>query len=267
MRLLKNLLYRLPQKHSFSAEDIAGLRTSQDLAYSCAKDISREMKEGWTEIQVSRLMEVYLRDCGVRTFFHKPFAWFGARTRFDGMKKWRDFLPTDRRLQPADCVILDAAPVFKGYTADIGYSCSLQRNSNLERGREVLRQLRSLVLDLFKHGLSGGEICESVTAHIRHSGYDPVHHRYPGGVLGHRIHRMKEGWRPPLGIPFGWEAVTGLLFRGVYPDLLNEEHQGRLHGAWAIEPHLGGRGFGLKFEEVLVVDDQGVRWLSEDIPW
>ena len=38
------------------------------------------------------------------------------------------------------------------------------------------------------------------------------------------------------------------------PDLLNEEHQGNLTGGWAIEPHLGGDGFGCKFEEMLVVD-------------
>lgn len=270
MSLLKNLLYQIPRKRILSAEDERGMAESQTLAYSCAKDIAREMREGWTEAQTARLMDVYLRDHGVKTHFHKSFAWFGDRSRFDGVKRLPDFLPTDRRLKAGDCVILDTAPVFKGYPADIGYACSLGPNEELEKARQFLAELRGLILKLFNRGaagLSGGDICEAVVRRIREGGYDVVHHRYPGAVLGHRLHPMSEGWRPPTFIPFSWHTLSRFLREGIYPDLLNEEHRGDLEGAWAIEPHFGGRGFGVKFEEMILVREGSARWLSPEIPW
>jgi hypothetical protein len=38
-------------------------------------------------------------------------------------------------------------------------------------------------------------------------------------------------------------------------------------GLWAVEPHLGFRGVGAKFEELLVVTDDGrAYWLDDDLP-
>lgn len=34
-------------------------------------------------------------------------------------------------------------------------------------------------------------------------------------------------------------------------------------GFWAIEPHIGLGEIGAKFEEILIVDGENVRWLSE----
>lgn len=272
MGLIRNLIYSLPRRHELSLTDREGLAISQALAYQCAKHIAGEIREGWTEAQTARLMDVYLRDHGVRNYFHKSFAWFGERARFDGVKKLRDFLPTDRVLKPGDSVILDTAPVYKGYPADIGYSCSLGDNEEVRRGRRFLGELRGVILELFQRGaegsgLSGGDICDAVVRRIRQEGYDVVHHRYPGAVLGHRLHPMSEGWRPPTFIPFGFGTLSRFLVEGVYPDLLNEEHRGDLAGAWAIEPHFGGNGFGCKFEEVMIVDSAKAHWLSPETPW
>lgn len=272
MGLIKNILYSLPRKKELTEADREGMAQSQTLAYDCAKHIAGEIREGWTEAQTARLMDVYLRDHGVRNYFHKSFAWFGDRARFDGVKKLRDFLPTNRPLKPGDSVILDTAPVFKGYPADIGYPCSLGGNPEVEKGRRFLGELRELILELFSRGakgtgLSGGEICEAVVRRIEKEGYDVVHHRYPGAVLGHRLHPMSEGWRPPTFIPFGFGTLTRFLSEGIFPDLLNEEHRGDLVGAWAVEPHFGGKGFGVKFEEVMIVDSRGARWLAPERPW
>jgi hypothetical protein len=142
----------------------------------------------------------------------------------------------------------------------------------VENALSCLRALRAEIPALFaqaarRPGLSGGDVCESVVRRIRDAGYDPVHHRYPGGVLGHRLHPGSEGWRPPTLTPFGWQAVSGVVRGGYFPELMNEDHRGDLIGGWAIEPHLGGKGFGAKFEEMLVVDEAGARWLCEEAPW
>ena len=37
-------------------------------------------------------------------------------------------------------------------------------------------------------------------------------------------------------------------------------------GLWAIEPHLGFRGTGVKWEELLVVTHDDAYWLQDDVP-
>jgi len=37
-------------------------------------------------------------------------------------------------------------------------------------------------------------------------------------------------------------------------------------GIWAIEPHLGFHGVGVKFEELMVVTEDDAYWLDDDLP-
>ncbi len=37
-------------------------------------------------------------------------------------------------------------------------------------------------------------------------------------------------------------------------------------GLWAVEPHIGGDGVGVKFEELLVVTDDDAFWLDDQLP-
>jgi hypothetical protein len=37
-------------------------------------------------------------------------------------------------------------------------------------------------------------------------------------------------------------------------------------GLWAVEPHLGFRGVGAKFEELLVITDDDAYWLDDELP-
>ena len=37
-------------------------------------------------------------------------------------------------------------------------------------------------------------------------------------------------------------------------------------GLWAVEPHLGFRGVGAKFEELLVVTEDDAWWLDDEVP-
>ena len=43
-------------------------------------------------------------------------------------------------------------------------------------------------------------------------------------------------------------------------------HNAPVAGLWAIEPHLGFRGVGVKFEELLVVIEDDAYWLDDDLP-
>lgn len=244
-------------------EEIEGYLASQRLAQQAAKEIGSLLQGGWTEEKAAGMLDTYLRDNGVKSYFHRPFAWFGDRTRFNGIRSYSDFSASRRRLGEGDSYILDAAPILHGFTCDIGYSGSLGVNPGVETALKFLRDLREEIPLMFSRAKSGGEVWEEVRRRFEQKGYDNIHARYPFSVLGHRVHRAKEGL-PWLGLwNFGWQSYWELASRGLFGQLLTRWFEGELHGLWAVEPHLGGPGFGAKFEEILVIDDKGAHWLDE----
>jgi Xaa-Pro aminopeptidase len=254
-----------------TAELLDRFRTAQQLSYRCAVEVGRELQEGWTERQTADLMDTWLHDHGVRTFFHTSFAWFGERSRFDGIhdgpRGYGKFMPSSKRVhQPGEVVILDTAPIVDGVAADIGFAFCRVPHEGLARSRALLLELRRWIPELFSSGLRPGEIWKSVHERIVSEGYDNCHRKYPLQALGHRLHGTSLGSLPGLTIPFSLQSYWSLLSRGLFPEVISPWHSGSPLGLWAVEPHLGGSGFGSKFEEILLVDESGARWLQDDPP-
>lgn len=240
-----------------------GFLQCQRLAQESVVEIAKLIQEGWTEQQASQLIETYLRDNGVKTFFHKPYAWFGERSRFDGISNYAAFMPSGRVLRPNEPFILDVAPILDGFIADIGYSDCLGAPTTFQDAVAFLKQLRSEIPSLFSQSKSGGEACQAIEAKIKNQGYENRHQRYPFAVIGHRVHQVSNTFLEINFLNFGWQSFWSLLSRGLFSQLLNRHHRGDLTGLWAIEPHLGGKGFGAKFEEILVVEKDRAYWLEE----
>lgn len=245
-------------------EELAGYARAQTLARQATREVASLVGEGWTEVQAAETLGTYLRDHGVSAFFHHPFAWFGPRTRFRGIRSYAAYQPSSRRLQPGEIFILDVAPIVDGFTCDIGYTTSLGPNADLESARVWLRSLRNDLPGMFESASSGGEIWARVDERLRAGGYDNIHQRYPFEVLGHRVPRVTSKAAPLKMLHFGWQSYWSLASRGLFGQLLARFHEGGLMGLWAVEPHIGGKEFGAKFEEILVVDEQGARWLQEE---
>ena len=245
--------------------DLAGFLACQQLAERGSREIALLLREGWTEHQAADLLNTWLQDHGVRGFFHKAFVWFGERTRYRNVKTYWDYLPSDRVLRPGEVFILDVAPIFDGYIADIGYTAALGVNPDVQKGLNFLENLRSLIPGMFAAaGAKGGAIWDAIDAQIRSAGYDDIHAQYPFAVLGHRVHRVRIKAPEVAFINFGIQSYWEFLSRGLFGQLLNTNYHGSLTGLWAIEPHIGTPQFGAKFEEILVVDEDGARWLAED---
>ncbi len=260
---------------SFSKEELAKFQASQELAMKAAREVAALIQPGWSEKRAADLLNSYLRDCGVKSFFHEAFVWFGTRSRFAGISpegalRYQGFMPTDRVCQEGDVILLDVAPIFQGYPSDIGVNFIVGENSKnseeFNKGKDFLNMLRSEIPKMFEiYGIKGGEIYQRVNTLIKDAGFDNLHKTYPLGVLGHRLYPIPfEGIGSRLKIwQFGIHAYWSLLSRGLLPDTLRENHKGSLDGLWAIEPHIGSENFGMKFEEMLLVEKGKARWLSE----
>ncbi|NUR39099.1 MAG: aminopeptidase P family protein, partial [Streptomyces sp.] len=128
------------------AAELRGFRRVQRLAYECAEAVAARLEPGVTEREAARMQREWLRERGVRDWFHLPFAWFGDRTAFVNFRLPLQFFPTNRRLEPGMPFILDMAPVHDGFTADIGYSGSLGLNPVQDKLMDDLEAHRELIL-------------------------------------------------------------------------------------------------------------------------
>lgn len=247
-----------------SHETMEGFLRCQRLSQKAAFEVSQMVREGWTEIQAAKLLKTFLMDSGVQAFFHHPFAWFGERTRFEGIKTYNQYSPSKRVLLPGEVFILDAAPIFHGYVADIGFTSSLGQNAELEKAKSFLNTLRIEIPKLFELKSTGAVIWSAIDQKIKDAGYDNIHQKYPFSVLGHRVHETNDFLGLFQFLNFGWQSYWSFASRGIFGQLLNANHQGDLTGLWAIEPHIGTRSLGAKFEEILLVEPNRVKWLESN---
>ncbi|MDX3113399.1 M24 family metallopeptidase [Streptomyces scabiei] len=260
--------------------ELRGFRQVQRLAYAAAQAVAAELRPGMTERDAARMLREWCGDRGVRDWFHLPFAWFGDRTAFTGFRIPLQFFPTDRRLEPGTPFILDLAPVYEGYTADVGYSGALGGHPVQERLLADLQAHRELILREVRERRSLREIYADVDRLMARQGYANRHRAYPFGVIAHKVDRVRERRFSPRVFGFGTQALKGLV-----SDALHGHREGwsplwspyrfsdhpPQPGLWAVEPHLGFRGTGAKFEEILVVTDsddprESAFWLDDDLP-
>lgn len=268
----------------FTDTDLDRFRDVQRLAYRCAETIAAELRPGMTERQTAARMKQFLFDHGADDCFHEPFAWFGDRTAFDGPIGFRPlggfnpaFYPGWRRLEENMPFILDCAPSIEGYTADIGYCSVFGENRILDRLMDDLLEYRVLILDLVKQRKHLSEISQAVDRLCARHGYEPRHKAYPFQVLAHRVEKLaRDDTAPRLSLArFGVRNVRELMrdrVRGAregWSPLWNgskaSDHP-PTPGLWAVEPHLGFRGVGAKWEELLVVTETDAFWLDDDVP-
>jgi Xaa-Pro aminopeptidase len=258
-----------------SPPELDRFRSVQRLAYRCAEEVAGRLQPGITERQAAGMMRRWLEANGVDDWFHVPFAWFGDRSAFRGFRWSLQFFPTNRALEDGMPFILDMAPIVRGYTADIGYAHCLGRNPTFDRLIADLARYRELILDRVRAGCRLRQIWEEVDHLITAQGYENRHKVYPGRVIAHQVWRLPP--RGPRAIIAGFGVRT---LQTLGRELVLERLRGRsplwadkrasdhppTPGLWAVEPHIGFRGVGVKFEEILVVTDHDAFWLDDDLP-
>jgi hypothetical protein len=263
----------------YSATDLDRFRQVQRLAYDIALDVEAQLQIGMTETEVCTLVEVAQRSNGVHQVFHEPFAWFGRRTLLgpDWLAAEPGFFPTDTALSYAMPLIMDLAPATDGFSADIGYSCTVGTNPVFEELDRGLARIRTRLLEGVRSGQTLRAIYlgldELLAEHDAHS----CHRHYPGGALGHLVFPLEVD--PPRRTPlrgFGTAAAEGLVTASLgalerrtgYPIWNDRALADRppAPGLWAVAPHIGRDAVGVKFEELLVVTEDDAYWLDDHLP-
>jgi Xaa-Pro aminopeptidase len=252
-------------------------RRAQRLAYDAALAVAAALTPGVSEKQAAARLEAALVSRGVRRWFHAPFAWFGDRSRFDGMRSRIKFFPSERRLESGMVGILDVAPIVDGTTVDIGYTFRCGGDSpDFTRAMDTLRTVRALIPARIAAGDTMRAIYARVDDAFAAAGYQNRHALYPWGVLGHRVTKSETRLPDPRVGGFGVEALARLVggelvshvpgVKRPSPLWTAESDGPPAPGLWSMEPHLGANGWGAKFEELLVVEEGRATWLDDTLP-
>ncbi|MFI5778929.1 M24 family metallopeptidase [Nocardia sp. NPDC051570] len=265
---------RTASANLLTAGEVEGFRRAQRLSFTCAQAAAKEMRPGWTEARTGQWMIEWLYDHGVKTMLHKPIAVFRERSiASDG--EWGPVTQgTGATLRETDVVILDCAPVVDGYTGDIAYTATVGHDPAVEQAQDFLARLRAEIPQHFADPELARGVFEWVDDEIRAAGYGNAAAGYPENVLGHRVYhhgRLNDRlpWFLPeraVGYVLSWHGLGFLgtqIRRMVFPEVLGPKHRGPKTGIWAIEPHVRADGFGAKFEELLVVEENRAYWLDD----
>lgn len=258
------------------ADTLESFRQVQRLAYDCAEAVAAGIQPGMSERQVAQQMKTWLQDYGVHDWFHQPFAWFGDRTAFRGFGGFHPaFYPSGRKLEENMPYILDCAPVLGGCVADIGYAGCIGENAALDRLQDDLFAHRELILRLIKQRVPMAQVSQAVDRLCAEQGVEARHKAYPFAVLAHKVEAINERQFAMNIGRFGVRSLRGLMQqlrqgrREGWSPLWNSSRHSEhapAPGLWAVEPHLGFRNVGAKFEELLVITDDDAFWLDNDLP-
>ena len=242
--------------------DVELRKKGQTLAFSCAEIIAAEIKPGWTEKQTAKLIRTWLADHNIHDYFHRPLVFFGERTRYEGLEKLSDLRPTDKVLKENDVYILDFGPVIDGVACDVSITKKIGAVAGFDEVHALLMKVREdLPALIVREKYSAAGVWDKVQHVIRGAGYEPIHQTSDYSFFGHRLNGT-------AGFPLankiakdGKQIYSEFFARGLSGQLWSQVHKGSLFGIWAVEPHIGTKTYGVKFEEMLLVSPEKVCWL------
>ena len=262
----------------FTDSQLDQFRRWQSVSYAVLSEVAGQLSPGVTEQDATRLaMKAYRRE-GAERFFHLPVAVFGARTTLPEPWNTQSFFPTDQVLQAGDAVVLDASPIFDGYVVDTSMSWCVSPSAAHAAAMADDLIYRASILDAVRAGATFRETAQVVDADMTGRGDRNCHQLHPEGVLGHRVVRISDPSRLPPPDPSGFDmTVLGWFIEGIgaartegspaptWADQAISDHR-PAPGLWAVEPHLARGDIGVKWEELLVIEDDDAYWLSDDVP-
>ena len=258
----------------FSAQELEAFRKYQRLSFGVLLEVAGGLRAGDTEKDAARRMRKRFHELGVHHYFHVPVAMFGARTAYPGKFGAFEALATDQKLEPGMPMLLDAAPIFAGYTVDTSYACSFGANALQEEMMRALQPLRDFILEQVRARASFRDIAREVDSRIRALGYENCHRKHIGAVLGHRVTRTPDTWISRRRIWGLGAQLAGWYLAKSYaaerggdgsPNWNHSRSSGHspTEGLWAVEPHIGKSGVGAKFEELMVITKTDAYWLDD----
>jgi Xaa-Pro aminopeptidase len=147
------------------AEEIERIRAAAKVAEAGMAAAVRAVKPGVSEIQVAAEAEYAMRQAGAEEFY-RTYVASGPRTNI------AHGLPTARRLQAGDLVMIDLHPVVNGYSADMCRTvCAGQPTAEQQAAYDVFLKAQQATIAKVKAGVGMVELEETIHGVMKEAGH------------------------------------------------------------------------------------------------
>ena len=177
---------------NFNSEELAQFLELQKLSFSILQSAASRLMGGETKKEVARQLVKDYYSAGFTSFFHLPVVLFGERTALPGDWTVEKFYPKRKTLDAGSSVILDASPIQDGFLVDTSYSFCFGDSQAHRDMMKHLSQYRDSIPASVNQGASFSQIADSVIENMISHGFEPVHTKHIGEVLGHRAVRLSK---------------------------------------------------------------------------
>jgi Xaa-Pro aminopeptidase len=249
-------------------------RRAQRVVHACLAEAAAALVPGRSERDAAQLIRERVAAHGATRWFHEPYVWFGAETAPTRRRRIAEYHPGDRRVERGMPVIFDAAPLLDGMIVDASYSfaCGADPSPALRDVLAALAAVRALVPKIVATARGPGDVYRAIDELVTARGCRACHRLTPFGPLAHRIDGIRSvdvgvriaGVDVGTLVTLGGGDVLARIAGRASPLWTPSLRSKKGAGLWSIEPHVARGDVGAKFEEVLVVDDDGARWLDAD---
>lgn len=173
----------------FTIEEMDHFRKFQRRSYAVLTAAAEDIRPGMTEQEVARRLRKAFHEEGVHTYFHVPVALFGSRTAYPGEFGKFEALATERVLSTGETVLLDAAPIYDGYTVDTSFAFHSGAERNLRAiGQQTAGTARPDSKSHTRTTLDAAD-CWTVDNRIKACGMENCHRKHISAVMGHRVNK------------------------------------------------------------------------------
>jgi len=165
------------------AEEIEFLQTAQAISEQSFQDVLPFMKPGVSELDIATELLYRIRKNGGEGPSFDPIIASGPNGALCHA------IPTQRKLQNGDLVVMDFGSLWNGYCSDMTRTIAIgDIEPELQKIYEIVLSANLLALDALKPGISGKDLDNIARSYIEKNGYGPFFGHSLGHGFGLEIH-------------------------------------------------------------------------------
>ena len=162
-----------------TAEELEKMQKAQDIAEAALDNALRNViKEGATELEVARSLDFYMLSHGAEAISFDTIALSGKNTSVP------HGVPSDKKIQKGEFVLMDFGAVFDGYHSDTTRTVAIKSaDEEMKKVYDIVLKAQLAVLDSVKPGAKCSDVDKIARDIISENGYG----KYFGHATGHGV--------------------------------------------------------------------------------